>query len=321
MAMPRDVLPWREPREDRARLATAMLLATAVVGVFGGIVPLVDLPAKMTRPAEAPAFVRLQLEAPPPPAPVEPPPPPPVVEPVPVVARAVPAQARPSPAPRPAKPVPDAARIRDEAAIAELTAFADAFADLRDPVTQADLVPTEALARGAGEAATADRALIAADHGRRTLAVAAAAASTAAGGVALSGRENTRIELPRSGASVRATGVQGKGSPGSSGGGDGSDLLGGRSLEEVRRVFDANKRALFALYHRALRDLPGIAGKVVLELVISPAGAVTDCRVVANELGSEALAAQLAERVRAFRFEQRDVLPTTVTFPVHFLPS
>lgn len=323
MAVATYSLPWHEDGAERTRLVSALALATLIVGTFGVIVPMIELPVRTPAPVAPQAFVRLELE---PPAPVEipePPPPPPVVEPVRAVAEPVPAVAKPTPTPvRKPKPGPDAAQIRDEAAIAELSAFADAFADMREPVDETQLKPTGTLSRGSGEAAVADRAVIAAEHGRRTLNVASASTSAAGGGVALSGRENTRIEMPRSGVAVRATGVRGKGAGGAAdGAGTGDDLLGGRSIEEIRRVFDANKGSLFALYHQALRDLPGIEGKVVLELVISPAGQVTDCRIVANELGSEALAGRLADRVRGFRFESRDVLPTTVTFPVHFLPS
>ena len=62
-------------------------------------------------------------------------------------------------------------------------------------------------------------------------------------------------------------------------------------------------------------------GKVVLELVIDPSGAVTDVRVVASELTDEALVAKIVSRIRMFNFGSREVGTTTISYPVHFLPS
>ena len=86
-------------------------------------------------------------------------------------------------------------------------------------------------------------------------------------------------------------------------------------------MFDANKGAIFAIYNRALRKDPTLQGKVVLELVIDPGGQVTDCKVVATELVDDALVAKIVSRVRMFDFGVREVSTTTISYPVHFLPT
>ena len=62
---------------------------------------------------------------------------------------------------------------------------------------------------------------------------------------------------PNAGGRVQRTGTSGKAS---------------RAREEVEIVFDRNKGALYALYGRALRDQPELAGKLVLEFTIAPIG-------------------------------------------------
>ena len=49
-------------------------------------------------------------------------------------------------------------------------------------------------------------------------------------------------------------------------------------------MFDRNKGAIYALYARALRERADLQGKMVLQLTISPAGEVTDCRMLSSEL-------------------------------------
>ena len=108
-----------------------------------------------------------------------------------------------------------------------------------------------------------------------------------------------------------------------------AERAGQRSLEEIRRAFDASKGLLFGaskgllfgLYQAALIDTPGLAGKVVVELTISPGGEVVGARVVSSEIADAQLVQNVLARVRAFRFKAADVGTTTVTYPVHFLPT
>ena len=91
--------------------------------------------------------------------------------------------------------------------------------------------------------------------------------------------------------------------------------------EEVRRVFDVNKGAIFSIYDRALRQDPTLLGTVVLELVIEPDGTVSACEVLTSELQSEELIARVVRRVQLFDFGEKDVVFTRTSYPVHFLPT
>jgi len=89
----------------------------------------------------------------------------------------------------------------------------------------------------------------------------------------------------------------------------------------VRRVFDSNKGAIFAIYNRALRKNPGLQGKVVLELTIAPSGQVLDCTVLESELTDDAVVSKIVNRVKLFDFGAQSVRQTRINYPVHFLPS
>ncbi len=209
----------------------------------------------------------------------------------------------------PPEPQPKVADAKEKAAISGLLAFKDAFADMREAVDVSKLQDTGAIQQGAGEAASIDRSLLTSKYGTRSAGVNVAALSRETGGVALSGRETTKVEVP--------VGSKGTGGARRPRGGDARQ----RSIEEIRRVFDANKGAIFAIYNRALRVDPTLQGQVVLELVIDPNGVVRDVKVVASELADEAVVAKIVNRVRLFNFGKRDVGTTTLRFPVHFLPT
>lgn len=106
-------------------------------------------------------------------------------------------------------------------------------------------------------------------------------------------------------------------------GGSGSGERGGnvRSEEEVTIVFDQHKGTLYSIYNRERRKKPGLKGKIVLELTISPAGAVTNVRIISSELNDPTLESRLVSRVKLFKFDAKEVEPVTVTFPIEFLPS
>jgi periplasmic protein TonB len=94
-----------------------------------------------------------------------------------------------------------------------------------------------------------------------------------------------------------------------------------RSEEEIALIFDRNKGAIYSIYTRALRDKPDLRGKLVLELTISPDGAITRCDVISSELGDPELERKLVARIKQFRFEARDVGTITVTKPIDFFPA
>jgi len=117
--------------------------------------------------------------------------------------------------------------------------------------------------------------------------------------------QNTGLD-PSAGGHVQRTGTSGKAS---------------RAREEVEIVFDRNKGALYALYGRALRDQPELAGKLVLEFTIAPSGEITMCRVVSSELKDPELEKKIVARVRLIRFKPADVEPLTVSKPIDFFPA
>lgn len=95
----------------------------------------------------------------------------------------------------------------------------------------------------------------------------------------------------------------------------------GRTEEEIQLVFDKNKGAINAIYHRLLRKDPTLQGKIVLELTIAPSGQVLKCHIVSTEVHNKTLESRLVARVMTFRFQAKDVETVTVTYPIDFLPS
>jgi TonB family protein len=188
---------------------------------------------------------------------------------------------------------------------------------------------------GAGtEAGLPARAMITANATRGSGGINTAAYSRDTGGGGLAGRATTLVEGVAGGGggggpggSRAGAGGNGTGGEGTGGNGKGGTLTKGgsgrasRSLEDIKLVFERNKGAIYALYNRALRDEPGLQGKVVLELKISPAGQVEGLRLVSSELKAEELEKKLLARIRQFDFGAKDVDVMVVTWPVDFLPS
>ena len=202
-------------------------------------------------------------------------------------------------------------QAREKAKISGLMAFQDQLKEMRQSGDTQPLQDTASLTRGSGEAARLERALLTSNSATaRRASVNTAALSNQTGGIALAGRESTIVDAP--GEEVAATGAVRLIRP---------DLNGVRSIEEVRRVFDANKGAIFSIYNRALRKDPSLLGKVVLELVIEPDGTVSTCDVLTSDLTDEELLSRVMRRVQLFDFGERDVAVTKISYPVHFLPS
>jgi TonB family protein len=187
---------------------------------------------------------------------------------------------------------------------------------------------------GAGtEAGLPSRALITSNSTSGSGGINTAAYSRNSGGGGLAGRSTTLVAGVAGGGGGGGAGGGGMRSGSGNGTGVGSSAGGGgkltagnsgkaaRSIEEIKLVFERNKGAIYAIYNRALREEPGLQGKVVLELRIAPSGSVLDCRIVSSELKSPALEAKLLARIRQFEFSAKDVDEMVVTWPVDFLPS
>jgi TonB family protein len=73
-------------------------------------------------------------------------------------------------------------------------------------------------------------------------------------------------------------------------------------------------------YDSELRRDPGLKGKLVVALTVAASGAVTECRVVQNTLGSERLAACALSQIRDWKFPPIAEGVTTFQAPFVFTP-
>jgi len=301
-------LPWTPSESEERRFRR---VSGAALGIFIGlgiVIPLLpDRPRpEALTPAVPERIVEFLLEQPKP----KPKPEPKVEVPPPPKPEALKQVERPVHVPAPvavAEPVPDPRR---KAAATGLLALSDQLAELRDldVDTRTD---AKSLNAGAGEKARVDRALLTARAGEGSGGIAVGKASSGFGGgsTGLKGVATARVASSADAAPATEAERSGKSSKAA------------RTREEVELVFDRNKSAIYAIYSRALRDNPGLQGKVVLEVTIAPSGEVTDCRIVSSELGDAELERKLVARVRMFRFEARDVAPMTTTKPIEFFPA
>ena len=134
-----------------------------------------------------------------------------------------------------------------------------------------------------------------------------AALSVDSSGPALAARETTRVE------NTIVSTYQGQANSESA-------RLGGRSDDAIRQVMDRNKGAIFAIYNRALRKNPALEGKLVFEMVVNPAGTVTELTLLSSELEDDALSRKILARIRMIQFGAEDVSSTRVNYSFDFLP-
>jgi TonB family protein len=212
----------------------------------------------------------------------------------------------------PPRPVDRVAEARKKAEQSGLLKFKDELADLRRDVDLTPLGQTKNLTGAVGADSHAERSLIASKAGSGSAGITSANTSRGFGSGAgsLTGHEttavNSRIAAVGNGSGVTRTGASGKPA---------------RSREEIELVFDRNKGAIYALYSRALREMPELMGKLVLEFTIAPSGEVTMCRVVSSELNDPDLERKIVARVKLFQFEAKDVETITTTKPIDFIPT
>lgn len=317
-------LPWDDitAQEQRFWQTTKRVTATVVgLALLLALLPLPERQQAMEQPVP-PRLARLVLERPEPPPPppvvqqpreepvIEPPPAP--VEPVPQQ-RVVERQPEPQPVERPPveRPVDRVREARERASSAGVLQFADQLASLRDNQAVGAVTTSTGLAGAAGEAARVERSLVTSPVTASSGGVNTAALSRDTGGAGLAGRETTRV----------ASTLAGTSGPEPEAVGGGERQRPSRSREEIEMVFDQNKGAIYALYNRALRQNPSLQGKLVVQLTIEPSGEVSAAEVVSSELDDEELERRLIQRVRMFRFSDRDVAPVTTTKPIDFFPA
>jgi len=287
-------LPWAPSEESERkfkRLVTIFVIIVTILAAILWAIPKIEV--ERFKPQELKERVaQLIVEKPKPPPP---PPPPPEEKPKP--------EDKPKPTEKQVeKPKPN---VRNQGMLAladELAELRDQNLDLQDPQMKAPV-----------EDARSERNLIVSSAGRASGGINTSNMSRGFGGGAgqIGTHTTTAVQHgagldPNAGGRVQRTGNSGKSS---------------RAREEVEIVFDRNKGALYALYGRALRDQPELAGKLVLEFTIAPSGEITMCRVVSSELKDPELEKKIVARVRLIRFKPADVEPLTVSKPIDFFPA
>jgi TonB family protein len=295
-------LPWT-PDEDESRrlkkIARALLLVFAVLGI---VIPLIPMSERPPPPALPDEVVRLVLEPPPPP------PPKPEAkkeEPKP--------EAKPEPKPvEPPKPVDRQAEARKKAEKSGLLAMKDELEDLREALEPTEMSSAPMIGRVEGPS-RAERALVTSRTGVGSGGINAGSLSAGFG----SGPGNLKGHATGTAVPSFADNMGDDRAASRTGAGGKA----ARSREEIEIVFDRNKSAIYALYSRALREQPELQGKVVVQLTIAPSGEVTDVRIVSTELGDSELEGKLVARIRMFRFEPKDVEAMTTTKPIEFFPA
>ena len=284
-------LPWSTGAEQESKFQRLLKRTVGTVIVLALTFSFLPLPER--DPAEVEEipqrFARLVMEREPPP------PPPPVV--------------REEPEPEPV--VDRTEQARERASVAGLLPFAADLAALRDNENLDRLDQAELTGAAQGTTPVAERSLITSRVGTSSGGINTAELSRNTGGGGLAARATTQVASP----------VEGFGPAGGAARRSGESNRGSRSREEIERVFDRNKGAIYALYNRALRSNPALEGKLVLRLTISPEGAVTFCEVVSSELGDPELEEKLVQRVRLFKFDAKDVEAITTTKPIDFFPA
>ncbi|MCH8116587.1 MAG: AgmX/PglI C-terminal domain-containing protein [Proteobacteria bacterium] len=304
-------LPWTSGASQERKFRRLLGIVFIVVAVLGTIWPFLPLPER--DPNEIveipPRIAQLLLEQrlpPPPPKPEEP-----EVEPEPESEPEPEQVAEETPEPEPEPEPVDTKQIARERAQAALMPFVDDLANLVDKNLLESFADNRDLSASVGQSARNERSMITSKVGKASGGINTAKLSRNTGGSGIAGRSTTRVSSPvaglgRGAGGARRTGISGRAS---------------RSREEIELVFDKNKGAIFALYNRALRINPTLEGKLVLRLTIAPNGIVTFCEIVSSELGDPDLERKLVQRVKMFRFEDKDVEPITTTKPIDFFPA
>ena len=308
-------LPWLDSREDRTFrwLAGVMLLLFIVAGLILNAIQLPEVEKKNLVDV-SPRLAKLILEK----QKVKPEPKPeaPLPE-----KETQPEKKKAEPKPEKKKEVKKES-ARDVAKKSGLIALSDELQDLRESFDLDDVANPNQQTTGSEEVKLASVA--------STSSLLSASAGQSSGGIQtdtlnrelktseLAQRQTTSVESSIGGGNGQLASIDTRQKQQNAAQGGKS---GKRTADEVERVFQKNKGAIFSIYQRALRQNPTLAGKVVVKLTIAPSGTVTAVDIISSELGDEALERKLALRIKRFKFSQADVAEIVVTYPIDFLPS
>ncbi|MDH3948377.1 MAG: TonB family protein [Gammaproteobacteria bacterium] len=297
-------LPWVESENDRRfkRYLITSLVVFMLLGIIWGNLPVPEEEQQELQPIP-PRLAKLILEK-------KKQPPPPVVKPK---TKKKEVTKKKTTKKKTAKKKPQTKKQKTARKVAEsagLVALSDELADLRESFDM-DSLQDNRLQQKVGKAAvptTKSSAVLTAKATKGSGGINTSALSRNTGGQQLASRSTTNVTstIPSRATSSKRSG---------------SGRTAGRGEEEIERVFQKNKGAIFSLYNRALRKDPSLQGKVVMELTIAPNGKVVKCRIVSSELNDPILERKLVARVKLFRFTAKDVAQVTVSYPIDFLPS
>lgn len=319
-------LPWSSSIDDDKRYNKILLVCIFVLLAVSVVVTVIKVPelARSEKEKLPPQLARVVLEKQelPPPKPIEPPKPEEKKpeEKKPEEKKPEPVEAKPEPKPvekpkQPSKlPPKEAVERAREQAESQVSQFKDDLAEMRE-MMQTSAIETAAttVTNSTGEAAQVDRAMITSGAKVASGGINTAAMSRDTGGVALSGRETTKVKSGLAEAGKK-TGAAKAGN---------SDGAGGaaRSEEEIRKIMEQHKGAIYSIYNRALRQNPALQGKMVVKIVIDPSGRIVEASLVSSELGDSALEGKILQRIKLITFPASSVARTTLNQTFDFLPQ
>ncbi len=314
-------LPWSSSRDEDQRFNKILGVLAVVFLVLSVMVTVLKVPALTRAEKEQlpPQLARVMLQK-------QELPPPKVVEP-PKVEEKKSEEKKPEKKIEAVKPIekaqtpPSKKEVIDKAkeqAQAQISTFKDDLMEMRE-MAQTTMVETASatINDAAAKATQVDRSMINSGQTKGSGGINVGAyASRDTGGVALSGRETTKVKSGLADASKKAAGATG------SGGGN-ADGAGGaaRSEEEMRKVMEQHKSSIFSIYNRALRDNAALQGKVKFKIVIDPSGQVVEVSIEFSELKEPALEAKLISKLKSISFPSSAVLRTTFYQTLDFLPQ
>lgn len=316
-------LPWTSSIEQDERFKKILRTALILLVIVSIPVIVIDVPEQTREEKEKlpPQLARVILEKQelPPPKPIEPPkveekkpeepkpeePKPEVKPPEPK-----PVEKKPEPVKERQPPKADVAKAREKAESSGLLQFKDDLMDMRESLDVA-AVDSATIARGNAQAATVDRSMITSGVTTASGGINTAALSRDTGGVALSGRETTKVESDL----AKSTGTSATDS------GSKAQEGAARSEEEIRKVIEQHKGAIFSIYNRALRQNPALQGKVVVRIIIESTGKISSVDIVSSELQDPDLESRLLQRIRLISFPASNVARTTLNYSFDFLPQ
>jgi protein TonB len=317
------VLPWSSSELENRRFNTLTAVVLFITLAFAAVVKWQELPERARVEKEKVPAQLTRLMTPrkvEPPKPVAPKPEPKIEKSKPVSPKAAepkktaPKEVKKAP-PKPVKvKVPTQAEITNQAKTkakqSGLLAFQDDLASMRDNINLNNLADTDTI-KGAGASNQTQRKFVGKKVAGNSGGVNTSNLTTNIGSRGeLAGRKSTEyVAATEGGASLAAKQFETEDS-----------VLGSRKTESIRKVLDANKGAIYAIYRKALRSDPSLQGKVTVKLSIEPNGGVSKVELVFSELDSKSVENKLLSRIKSINFGEQNVTMTILDYSFNFLP-